>query len=69
MNSTQTLSARQRLQKAEAYLWAQALLGVRDRRELGRLVGAYNVEHHLELPPELLGQLVLFVLADQDVAA
>lgn len=67
MNATQTLSARQRLQKLQSYLWAQALLGVRDRRELGQLGSAYNIEQRLELPPELLGQLVLFVL--QDVAA
>lgn len=48
----------------QSYCWATFNLGVRSRKELGRLTREYCDKHNLGIPLELLGSTVLFVLRE-----
>lgn len=58
------LCALQRLEQLTRYVLATANLGSRTRAELGRMARIYSDEHRLALPLELIGHIVLLVLAE-----
>lgn len=56
--------ARKRLQQLQSFTFASHALGATDRRELAKLVSAYNIEHRLNIPPALIGETILFVMTE-----